>query len=537
MKRTIILLLTVLMLSFAAACESAGTAPAASPSLSPVPTAAPTPETMPLEEQRELIMDNYELWKFQAPYYSPWFYTITDLDHNGRLEVIAASVQGTGIFTTAFFWEVNADGTGLVPCETGLEEGMACTDIIQEETPCYYDAATGRYYYVYEDLTRNGAAEHYYSLSALCLYNGKLEMTPLCSYSEIYSDPDTLPVLSYSAADGTAISEQEYRDYADRHFAGLEKSSLNTQWTKVEEPLPSEPMPEAAVSGGPQVVISKNPSSEALTVGGKTWFIAHADNADSLTWQLLSPDGTVYSLADAMTANPGLSLEALEGDTLAVGNVPLSLNGWGVQARFEGQGSYAETEPAYIYVGDFLSAYSSVIEKYRAAKEAGISTIADCYNYDVSEMTASGGSVGYAMKDLDKDGVPELIIAGIGTDAFSDKGVYDIYTLTDGQPKQLAVAGARSRLYLTTANRIFNAGSSGAANSIYYIYRLEGGELVLEEGVLSAPDENSGGIAWYYTTDTDYDVSNDTPISDGEAQERIAAYEGSVYLPQLTKIA
>lgn len=64
MKKTIILLLTVLMLSFAAACESAGTAPAASPSLSPVPT----PGIMPLEEQRELIMDNYELWKFQDPY-------------------------------------------------------------------------------------------------------------------------------------------------------------------------------------------------------------------------------------------------------------------------------------------------------------------------------------------------------------------------------------------------------------------------------------------------------------------------------------
>lgn len=123
-----------------------------------------------------------------------------------------------------------------------------------------------------------------------------------------------------------------------------------------------------AFSDGLVPVITKNPSSEAIAIGGKTWFIAHAENATSMSWELVDPSGNIHTLSDAMGLNPGLSLEALEGDTLAVSNVPASANGWGVQATFYGPGGAISTSPAYVYVGDFLTAYSSVIEKYRAAK-------------------------------------------------------------------------------------------------------------------------------------------------------------------------
>ena len=55
-----------------------------------------------------------------------------------------------------------------------------------------------------------------------------------------------------------------------------------------------------------------------------------------------------------MTANPGLSLEALEDDTIAVNNIPLSFDGWGIQARFDGvgDGNFTVTEPAWITVID-----------------------------------------------------------------------------------------------------------------------------------------------------------------------------------------
>ena len=99
-----------------------------------------------------------------------------------------------------------------------------------------------------------------------------------------------------------------------------------------------------AMADGPVPVITKNPTSEAIAIGGKTWFIAHADHATSMTWGLVDANGNIYSLADAMAMHPGLRLEALEGDTIAVSNVPLSVNGWGVQATFYGQGGAVSTD-------------------------------------------------------------------------------------------------------------------------------------------------------------------------------------------------
>ena len=111
-------------------------------------------------------------------------------------------------------------------------------------------------------------------------------------------------------------------------------------------------LPSLAVYADTLPVITKNPTSEAIAIGGKTWFIAHAENAVSLTWQAVNPDGFAVSLEDAMTANPGLSLEALGDDTIAVSNIPLSFDGWGIQARFDGvgDGNFTVTEPAWITV-------------------------------------------------------------------------------------------------------------------------------------------------------------------------------------------
>ena len=145
-------------------------------------------------------------------------------------------------------------------------------------------------------------------------------------------------------------------------------------------------------------VITKNPTSEAIAIGGKTWFIAHADNANTMTWELVDANGNIYSLADAMAIHPGLKLEALEGDTIAVSNVPLSLNGWGVQATFYGQSGAVSTSPAYIYVGDFLNYYGSVIDKYRyaASLRANFSSqMAD--ELSISECVPYSEKLGYAL--------------------------------------------------------------------------------------------------------------------------------------------
>ena len=290
--------------------------------------------------------------------------------------------------------------------------------------------------------------------------------------------------------------------------------------TPVPTPEPTPvPTPEPTPAG-PAVVITKNPTSESLSIGGKTWFIAHAENAVSLTWEMVSPDGTVYSVNDAMNANPGLLLEVLEGDTIAVSNVPQSVNGWGVQARFDGVGNSATTSPAYIYVGDFVIAYSSVINLYKTAYETGNRNGQYASDNGLSEYISYYDTCGYALKDLDKNGIPELIIGSRSTD-YTPAPIMAIYTLENNAPKLLCCTWARVRFYLQTNNNIFFEGSSGAAYSYIETYQVNGSSLKLIDGYATG---YPGGYM-----NTDYDVNDEGIAYHAAAQVEDSAGVGGNY--------
>ena len=62
---------------------------ASSAATEPMITIESTIPDIPVMTQRHILENNQSLWEFSDPFESPWFYTYTDLDHNGRLEVIA----------------------------------------------------------------------------------------------------------------------------------------------------------------------------------------------------------------------------------------------------------------------------------------------------------------------------------------------------------------------------------------------------------------------------------------------------------------
>ena len=502
-------------------------------------------QQLSFEEQKQIIEDNRELWAFTEPYDSPWFYTYTDLDHNGRLEVIAATTQGSGIYTYANFWEVLPDGSGIGNSwheNVEIEGPDDWPEIIIDSIPCYYDALSGCYYYPCENVTRDGYAHQYYSWQVLCLKDGAAEWEFLAAKNVNWRDEETgneYPdaVTTCVDAAGNSITEQEYDGAVEKRFAELEKTELKLDWTRVEIPWAEDL--SSPIQEGPAVVITKNPTSETISVGGKTWFIAHAENALGLTWQLLDPNGTVYSLEQAMQQHPGLSLQALEGDTLAVGNVPISLNDWGIQAVFDGEGNVAVTEPAYLYVGDFVSAYNRIIDAYRTAYRSGRSKDNEyLWGQGLSEMTAYSSGVGYALKDLDKNGVPELIIAGMGTDDFSDRMVYDLYTLVNGVPVNLATSSARMRYYVRTDNTLLYEGSGGASHSYITRERVNGSALEEIEMVFTDYDEASNATVFYFQQGHSDSLPSGKSVSitDTEFNASWEQWKSGVYVPPLTTI-
>ena len=67
--------------------------------------------TSNVDEQIDLIVNNYSMWtmKTDDDTNKPYSYVVTDLDQNGRLEIIASTCQGTGIYTYSN-WCENSKG-------------------------------------------------------------------------------------------------------------------------------------------------------------------------------------------------------------------------------------------------------------------------------------------------------------------------------------------------------------------------------------------------------------------------------------------
>ena len=190
-------------------------------------------QNMTEEQQKALLMDHYDIWSEPWDYGVDWFYAFTDLDHNGRMEVITASLQGSGLYTYAKIWEVREDFSGITKCSDTLGEGEAYPDIITEAVNCYFSEASGLYYYLFDDVTRSGMAEHYSAKVVLCLQNGAVELTTVCSEYEQYEDPESDPLVTYRDGEGNVITKEAFEQAVANWAVGMTMSDCEFEWVEV----------------------------------------------------------------------------------------------------------------------------------------------------------------------------------------------------------------------------------------------------------------------------------------------------------------
>lgn len=180
------------------------------------------------QEQIRLLINQAERWKqVDESGSSLFYYAVTDLDWNGRLEIIAASTQGTGIFTYGTMYEVSEDYTSVQACVMPCGEGEALPEIIMNFVPAAFDPATGTYYYIFKDDYRNGAAEYGQAIMPLSLHNGAVTC-------------ETLAWMHLHAADGITqeeyhtpekeITPAEYEAVISDFQARLEGFTANFEW-------------------------------------------------------------------------------------------------------------------------------------------------------------------------------------------------------------------------------------------------------------------------------------------------------------------
>ncbi len=98
----------------------------------------------------------------------------------------------------------------------------------------------------------------------------------------------------------------------------------------------STPEGGEVVNGG-KVTVTKSPTSETVEKGGKATFVAHAANSTGITWRLVSSDGmetiNVAAIGDYFA---GVTTWGLGTDSLTIKNIPENMNGWQVEAKFDG---------------------------------------------------------------------------------------------------------------------------------------------------------------------------------------------------------
>ncbi len=184
-------------------------------------------------EQIQLITLNKADWFLNSEFGESYFFTITDLNQNGRLELILSTCQGTGMYTTSAYYEVNEEMDGLLALSADLLEGDSEPDIINNTSVAYHQADTDIWYYIFKDSMRAGAAGYYENTSSVWIESDTVQYEILGKFSLLYEGESE--VSSYQNALDQDITEAEYETISDQQYQGYEKYSVSLNWINVSD--------------------------------------------------------------------------------------------------------------------------------------------------------------------------------------------------------------------------------------------------------------------------------------------------------------
>ena len=115
---------------------------------------------------------------------------------------------------------------------------------------------------------------------------------------------------------------------------------------------------------------------------------------------------------------------------------------------------------------------------------------------------------------------------------------YDIYTLVNGAPANIATSQARSRYYILADNTLLSEGSGGASHTYITLQKVNGSSLEDLEMVFTDYDEASGATVFYSQQGHSDNLPSEksTRISENEFQTRWVQWKNRAYVPPLTAI-
>ena len=161
-------------------------------------------------------------------------------------------------------------------------------------------------------------------------------------------------------------------------------------------------------------------------------------------------------------------------------------------------------------VTGYPAAYDELMTNICNLRSAGARDIETDFSHDLLSVNDYYQTPGWLLRDLDGDGIPELLLGADWGDGHSV--IFNISRLDGAKAVRVVDGWSRSRWYLCTDGSLAHEGSDGASEGTYSYYRYENGALRHLETVISLD-------GWLYSDTTDHYVGGKgfRPVSEDEA--------------------
>ncbi len=318
----------------------------------------------------------------------PWYYSVTDLDHDGYVEFIAASQHPLDRSANVRVWEVSTDGSALTECVLVKNPDESFPDILADCADTFYEAGTDTWSYLFYDNVVLSANEVYTSKSAYHLKDGAISYQAFAVEHALVENG--WRSVSHTDANGIAISQEQYNAAGVNAFPGAERCSTNFDWFTVSDignlsrladsfavftgrkaptevfpvpkpealqkpaasPAPSAPPAPAPTPAPVYLSITKNPTNENRRENETALFVSCANVYESLSWTMISPDGGEYTVQSFRNRFPRASVTGEYSTTLSIEDTAVDMSGWGAYCTFYYRGQTARTTTAWLYVSE-----------------------------------------------------------------------------------------------------------------------------------------------------------------------------------------
>ena len=156
------------------------------------------------------------------------------------------------------------------------------------------------------------------------------------------------------------------------------------------------------------------------------------------------------------------------------------------------------------------AAYDALLAEISDLRRSGASEAQTDFSHDLLSVNDYYQTPGWLLRDLDGDGIPELLLGADWGDGHSV--IFNIYRLDGAKAVRVVDGWSRSRWYLCTDGSLAHEGSDGASEGTYSYYRYENVALRHLETVISLD-------GWLYSDTTDHYVGGKgfRPVSEDEA--------------------